>query len=53
MGAAPTCDQAAVAFLGLSLAAWNGLYAAALGVAGLVAAAAGRGGRLRRASARP
>lgn len=40
MGAAPTCDQAAVAFLGLSLAAWNGLYAAVLGVAGLVAAAA-------------
>lgn len=51
MGAAPTCDQAAVAFLGLSLAAWNGLYAAALGVASLAAAGSGR--RLRRASARP
>lgn len=26
----PTCDQAALRFLGISLAGWNGLYAAAL-----------------------
>lgn len=36
--AAPTCDQVSVTFLGLSLAAWNALYAAAAGLAGLVGA---------------
>lgn len=40
MGAAPTCDQVSVGFLGLSLAAWNGLYALGAGLAALLAAAA-------------
>lgn len=41
MGAsAPTCDQVSVSFLGLSLAAWNGLYALGAGLASLLALAA-------------
>ena len=40
MGAAPTCDQVSASFLGLSLAAWNGLYALGAGLAGLLALAA-------------
>jgi disulfide bond formation protein DsbB len=36
--AAPTCDQVSVTFLGISLAAWNLLFAAALGVFSLLAA---------------
>ena len=39
MAAAPTCDRVSAAFLGLSLAAWNGLFAAALGLGGLLVAA--------------
>lgn len=38
MAARPTCDQASATFLGLSLAAWNLLYAAALGSLALMAA---------------
>jgi disulfide bond formation protein DsbB len=45
MGAAPTCDRVSVSFLGLSLAAWNGLFAAALGLAALRAAFGGRSAR--------
>ena len=36
--AAPTCDQVSVTFLGISLAAWNLLFAAAMGVFSLLAA---------------
>ena len=43
MGAAPTCDQVSASFLGLSLAAWNGLYALGAGLAGLLALAAAPG----------
>lgn len=43
MGAAPTCDQVSAGFLGLSLAAWNGLYALGAGLAGLLALAAAPG----------
>jgi disulfide bond formation protein DsbB len=42
MAARPTCDQAAAGFLGLSLAAWNGLYS--LGLAALAGWAALRRG---------
>jgi len=44
MGAAPTCDQVSASFLGLSLAAWNGLYALGAGLASLLSLAAASGG---------
>ena len=39
--APPTCDQVSVSWLGLSLAGWNGLFALALGVIAITAAAWG------------
>jgi disulfide bond formation protein DsbB len=44
MGAAPTCDRVTASFLGLSLAAWNGLFAVAAGLAASWAAARGSAG---------
>jgi disulfide bond formation protein DsbB len=49
--APPTCDQVGFTFLGLSLAAWNGLISLAL--AAFAAASALTGGRQGHASASP
>jgi disulfide bond formation protein DsbB len=46
--AAPTCDQVTVSFLGLSLATWNLIAAALLGIAGLAAVRSSAEPALRR-----